>query len=106
MGGGGLFWIRRSKNAKHHCRFCLFHVCNGCSTSMWKDGNGDSKLLKIHGERACKRCYAVAKLDGPKGWAEYIKEAKYHPMTSNKRRRLVRSPRSPALKRFSAASKR
>merc|ERR1711964_402858 len=69
--GGGFLWCRRGKNAKHHCRFCLFHVCNNCSTNWDR-----SKLLKINGERACKRCYAVAKWD-PNNWDAYMSKAKY-----------------------------
>jgi len=215
--------LNRTAGRKHHCRMCLFHVCDDCSTSKFpcpgtrsygpcKEGrlqqqcqsnrcysglliddkkcgkcNGtgitgeetkeckecnckdrrprdkgwkNGKILTINSQRACKRCYTVAQ-NTPEKWDEYMRASNStfrpeytmkpkFPQTSvlptptvfvcknpscikptvatpqeyqftfnkicpecgttllerKRRRRLVRSPRSPALKRFSAASRR
>jgi len=98
-------WFIRGE--KHHCRFCLFHVCNTCSTSTnnedlqihvncscvdpstdnpdsdcnikgCADGNG------LIGHRACKRCFEVAKEDDLDLWKDYIAVARYGSSASPK----------------------
>merc|ERR1712098_670858 len=102
MGGGGFLWFRQTKNAKHHCRTCGYHVCDKCSK------NTEGKLLTIRDERACKRCYTVAKDTKQYREAEfkeYLRTSEFRQelWLNGKyripgRRRLVHGPRSPALK--------